>query len=436
MSSVRRWAIPLAGLACAGVAILAGCSSNDNGGGDAASTSPDSTTSASTAPVDPDRYVVWVDNNAPAGFPATYEYFFPDRLRVPQGATVDFRMDWNSGEPHNVALGTVVDGAREAIDALPESEVTLSPGAPLPVSPELQAQFARMPQALPPDQATTAETMRLAQPCFIAEGLPPLDEPCGPDQRTATEPFDGTQSYVSSQVFIDDGDTFTLDLAEDMAAGDYTFICTLHPTFMYGTLEVVADPEAADTPTEVSDRGQEAIDALNDQYRPIAQDLAAQTGPTVDAGALGDGGNSPEITINVFPNRIDAAPDEPITWNVVGAHMFTFEPPPDRPVDVVLEERDGVVTPVEWTPDEPSSGRAGMPPIDQIVQALTTGTTIEVDDGELGQGEYLHSGLLFGSLGPLPPTTYTLRLRDEGDYTYYCMRHPGMSGTVTVADSG
>jgi len=426
---VRRWFI--AGVLTAlAMAVAAGCSDDAS---DQPAASGDAAATTSSAPPDPDRYVVWVDNNAPDGFPATYGYFFPDRLTVHPGATIDFRMDWNSGEPHNVAVGTTIDGAREAIDALPDTDQTLPPGAPLPVSPALQAQFQRMPQALPPDQATTEETMRRAQPCFVVDGAPPLDQPCGPDQRSSTDPFDGTQSYISSQVMFDEGDHFELTLADDMAPGEHTYICTLHPTFMYGTLDVVAETDPVDTPQVVAARGQEAIDELNTTFRPLAEDLAAQTGTRVDAGGLGGDGNRPEITINVFPRRIEAVTGDTITWNVVGAHMFSFDPPADRAVDAVLEERDGVVRPLDWAPDTPSPGRSGMPPFSDIGAAMATGTPIVVDDGSLASGEYLHSGLLFGSLGPLPPTHYRLRVDDPGEYTYYCTRHPGMSGTLEVS---
>jgi plastocyanin len=395
-------------------------------------TTIEDTTPPTTEPEVDEPIVVWVDNNRPAGFPATYQYFFPDDITVHPGQVVEFTMEWSSGEPHNVALGTTVDGAREAIDALPPLETTISPGMPLPVSPELQAQFAKMPQALPPDQASTTETMRLAQPCYVEAGDPPLGEPCGPDQRTPTRPFDGTQSFISSQVMINDGDTFELQLDESIAPGTYTYLCTLHPSFMYGSLNVVPEDEPADTAADVAERGQAAIDELNERYRPEAERLATQTGPAVEAGGLGDGGSRPEITINVFPNEIAAAVDEPVTWDIVGAHMLTFEPPEDRPLFSVLEEVDGIVRPLDWQPDQPSPGQPGMPPIDQVFQALATQQDVVIDGGTLGPGDYLHTGLLFGSLGPLPRTLYDLRFSQPGVYTYYCVRHPGMLGTVNV----
>jgi hypothetical protein len=73
-----------------------------------------------------------------------------------------------------------------------------------------------------------------------------------------------------------------------------------------------------------------------------------------------------------------------------------------------------------------------MPPIDQVFQALATQQDVVIDGGTLGPGDYLHTGLLFGSLGPLPRTLYDLRFSQPGVYTYYCVRHPGMLGTVNV----
>jgi len=442
-------------LAAFALAVAAGCAN----GGDSSTATPDGSTTTPTtaqpvttspttvesqttdASVPPDTtepqstddpIVVWVDNNRPEGFPATYQYFFPDDITVHPGQTVEFKMDWSSGEPHNVALGTIVDGAREAIDALPPQETTISPGFPLPVSPELQAKFAKMPQALPPDQASTADTMRLAQPCYLETEDPPLGEPCGPDQRSPTRPFDGTQSFVSSQVMINDGDAFELELDEAIAPGTYTYICTLHPSFMFGSMNVVPADEPADSPADVASRGQAAIDELNERYRPEAERLAAQPGPSVEAGALGDGGNRPEITINVFPNEIAVGVGETITWDIVGAHMLTFSPPEGRPLFSVLEEVDGVVRPLDWQPDQPSPGRPGMPEFVDVIQAMATQQDLAIDGGEVAADEYLHTGLLFGSLGPLPKTLYGLRFSQPGVFTYYCVRHPGMLGTVNV----
>jgi len=419
------------GIVLAIIALGAAACGNDDSTPNAGQ--PGGDVSTTTTPADPDQYRVWVDNNKPEGFSATYEYFFPDDLTVHPGATIDFAMDWSSGEPHNVALGTTVDGAREAIDALPPQDTTISPGMPLPVAPELQAKFAKIPQALPPDRATTADTMRQAQPCFIESGDPPLDTPCGPEQRSSSKPFDGTQSFVSSQVMINDGDHFAVELAPTIEPGKYTYLCTLHPSFMYGTINVVPKSEPkVDTPADVSARGQAAIDALNATYLPLAEEISAQSGPTVDAGDLGEGGKRPEITLNVFPAQISAKANEPVTWNIVGAHMLTFSPPPNRQGFAVLEEKDGVVQPLDWQPDSPSRGRTGMPPFPEVINAMVTKQDVVIDGGSVSTGEYLHSGLLFGSLGPLPKTLYTLRLEQAGTYTYYCARHPGMAGTVAV----
>jgi len=412
------------------------CSSDGDPAAVDTSGTPAATTQVSSdtvAVAEPESYTVWVDNNSPGSFPATYEYFFPNQLTVHPGSTIEFEMAWSSGEPHNVAVGTIVDGAREAIDAVPPQVMTISPGSPLPVAPKLQAQFAKMPQALPPDQATTADTMRVAQPCYIESGSPPLGEPCGPDQRIADRPFDGTQSYLSSQVMIADGDRFELELDPSMTPGRYTFICTLHPSFMYGSLDVVPETEPADTPAKVAERGQAAIDELNKKYLPVAEALAAQTASPVDAGALGDEGNKPEITINVFPTNVVAKVDEPVIWNIVGAHILSFfATPPERWEFKVLEEVDGIVRPLEWQPDDPGKGQPGMPAFDTIVQAIATGDDVKVDGGTVVPDDYLHSGLLFGSLGPLPNTLYQLKFSKPGNYTYVCIRHPGMAGSVTV----
>jgi plastocyanin len=383
------------------------------------------TTVATTEPPAPDdEYTVIVDN-AQAGFPASYNEFYPSELTVPQGATISFSMPLYQGEPHNVAIGQVVDAATLAFRALPPDTLII-PGAPIPGLDEAQAAaIAKMPPALPPNLESTEVAFSKLAPCWLEDADPPIGAPCPPEQRDIDQVFTGEQQYVVSPIFMQDDDEFRVELADDIAPGVYQYLCTLHTSSMYGSFEVVADPTAAETPDEVAQRSDDELTALNAELQPIADEVIAQTGPDVQAGEV-TGGLIPPYSINVFPATVTIPTGGTVTWDVHGAHMFTFNPPPDQPLFVTLERGDDqIVRPTSFNLEAPGPGQPGMPP------GFPTGP-VAVDGGSFDGESYLHSGLLFGRIGPLPPTTYSLTFTAPGVYTYYCQRHPGMAGEVAV----
>jgi plastocyanin len=224
---------------------------------------------------------------------------------------------------------------------------------------------------------------------------------------------------------IESGDRFRLDLADDVAPGTYGFICTLHPSSMFGTFEVVEPGTEIAAPAEVRAQGESDLSEVHAAMAEAAQRLSAQTGTFVQAGEVA-GGAVPPYSINVFPSQVSVPAGETVTWEVHGAHMFTFNPPEDEPLFVTLERGDdGIVRPTANDYEAPGPGQPGMP-------AEFTLDPVSIDGGEFDGASYLHSGLLWGRIGPLPPMEYSLTFTEPGTYTYYCLRHPGMVGTVEV----
>ena len=63
---------------------------------------------------------------------------------------------------------------------------------------------------------------------------------------------------------------------------------------------------------------------------------------------------------------------------------------------------------------------------------IPTGATPETPSGEDYVGTGFHtSALLFG-----PNKTYSVRFPVPGEFTVYCIIHPGMVGTITVVEPG
>ncbi len=425
-----RTAARVAFVVAAGITIASACGDGDDrsGGGSEAE--------ADEAPLD--AYPVQVDH-LPAPYSATFNRFFPERLEVHPGDAIEFTMSF-TGEPHNVAVGRIVDEAVAAFDAVPEGSNTLT-GFPLPgITPDQQEAANRLPQPIPPDQAESmTESNSTIQPCTLVDGLPPTDGPCAePDRRVPDVAFDGTQSYLASQGFIATDDRFRLELAEDISPGDYQFICTVHAAWMDGTFTVRPRGQTIPSPEEVQALADAEIAEAVEEFRPRAEEILADTGPEVASGALGSPAPPPRVSLNVFPRRVEIEAGEAVTWSVEGAHTISFDLPdaldPAAPLTrsphgaLVSDQR--VVDPTAGQPRQPPP-----PPLprDQPPPAPPPAGVIpvaELDGGSYdGQG-FLNSGLLFWFYGQ--PVEYRLRFSEPGEYTYYCARHPGKAGEVVV----
>src|SRR3954471_13922974 len=160
-------------------------------------------------------------------FNAAFLEYFPKRVTVHPGDTVDFHENW-TGEPHTVTMGTLVDAGLKAVAAIPKDQ---QQSAPPP------AEFAKLPTLLPEGPGDAHQNA--AQPCFLTTGEPPADPntACSKDQQKATD-FTGAQTYYNSG-FLPEGDTYKVKLSSDIKPGTYSYYCNLHGPDMSGSIIVV-----------------------------------------------------------------------------------------------------------------------------------------------------------------------------------------------------
>jgi plastocyanin len=283
-------------------------------------------------------------------FAASFFSFFPKRVKVHAGDTVEFRQYW-SGEPHTVTMGTAIDelgkGFWDIIDPafagedveIPEGEV------------EGEAEFFEKIPFLA-DEETLKPIQAAAQPCYLDEGTPDfsdIDKPCPQREQPA---FNGRQSYYNSG-FIpfqgNRGNTFELPLSDDIAPGSYHYYCNWHFVGMSGVVEVVPDDEAI--PSQ---------DAVNRAARAEVEDDIGLLQRMFDAVQRGPSSPEPLVGVAIpedleqqhplfhagidefVPSTVEARVGKPVTWTFAGGHNIAFNVPKYFPVFEV--KKDGTVT--------------------------------------------------------------------------------------------
>lgn len=324
--------------------------------------------------------------------------FFPSELSVHAGDTIDFGLV-DTGEPHTVALGSLVDGV---LSTSPEDD---------------EALFTAVPNMLPgPGDADQTA----ANPCFIASGAPPVNTRCTGDQPD----FDGTQSFYNSGWLAPES-TFSVPLADDIEPGTYHFVCLIHGSVMSGSFTVVDDDEDVPTPAEVREAARTKLDGLVAQLQPAVASLAGLDAETAMAGT-----GSPDVEIGLVnqfgPEELSISVGDAVTWTVLGPHTISFNAPqsanqaraeaPDGSAHVNVEAFAPSNGPGQPEPEGEGGGEPGPP--------------ILIDAGEWNGEGFLSSGLILS----FPPQLFQYRVTftQAGTYNFQCLIHPDMEGSVTV----
>jgi len=346
---------------------------------------------------------------------AAFLQFFPKRVTVHPGDTVDFHENW-TGELHTVTMGTIVESALKAADAA-------GPNGQTP--PEL----AKLPTLLP--QGPGDVNQNAAQPCFLTNGEPPSDAAtaCGKDQQNQPD-FTGTQTYYNSG-FLPEGDTFKVKLSSDIKPGTYRYYCNLHGPSMSGSI-VVLNKDRDVPSTETNDKAASA-ELAADVAKLVPAAAQAKSGQFPIPGVKNVAGyGSPDFQeglINeMIPAEIDAKVGEKVTWTVVGPHTISFGNAPIEPGKYITKAPDGA-----WHLNAQAFMPAGFPepPAPPNGPPPSQPTLLPPIDG----GKYDGTGFRStGVLASFPPVLNqaSLTFTKAGTYAYVCLIHPKMGGVVKV----
>ena len=343
--------------------------------------------------------------------------FFPSRAPVHPGDAVNFELR-DSGEPHTVAMGRLVDRALTALSTLGGTEGSRTiEGLP---------QMQKLPSVFP--NTVSGDSPRVnasaARRCFLDSGSPPVSSSGGaPACRERDQPeFDGTHEFYSSG-YLEEGEPFRVKLASDLRPGAYAFMCLVHRSSMTGAIEVRASDVERPPVAEMREQGRDQENEVTSTLEPPARRSAQRNEDTVLAGT-GPVGRARGLLSSFIPELKRTKAGEPVTWELFGTHSISFEPSRDAEEGILIEDDDGVHLNLDaWRAvSSVSDPRAfSFPPAEP---------TLEINGGTWsGEGAF-SSGVLRATA---PATiTYTLAFEDPGTFRYRCLVHPRMRGRVLV----
>lgn len=398
------------------VALLGGACGDDDS--DETTGGATTTPAATDAPAEEIRVVIDGKTDAFAG---EFPFFFPAATTVHPGATVRFDQPNSSGVPHTVTLGTLVDkGVAKLRELGPAASFEAQEAAPeVAALPDL---FPHETPPGPPDPNHSA-----AEPCFLATGTPPVSLTGGAPACPKVEqpPFDGTQTFYNSGAIINDGESFSVKLADSIKPGTYEVICLIHRGGMTGQITVVDKNAAVPSAAEVEAKGKQEFDAVIAALTPIAE--KARTAP-VTAAVMGTANPQQfqQATIAEFgPKTVNVPVDGSVTWTGIGFHTLSFNAS-DADVGAVNRDSAGVV---RLSPKlAPEGFQVPADLADFPFPAASKPITLD-----LGRFD----GVGFRSTGvvpSLPPRLVSLKVTftKEGTYPVRCLVHPDMKGEVKV----
>jgi plastocyanin len=352
----------------------------------------------------PQTYTLETDlNRADLNLPVneTAYSFYPKALSLHPGDTVSIKLN-DSGEPHTLALGTLVDAVSVPYAKLTPAQKQDDPPA------AIQAAADKVPDLLPDGPGDAFQAA--AQPCYQATGLPPKKDACS----VHTGDFTGSEALVSSG-WLDPNAPFTLKISDSAKAGTYNFYCQLHGPDMGGTITVADKATTVKTPAEVAD---EATTELKADAAKLVKAAASVTGASADkavAGAFDQ--DFQQGQINGFgPANISIPVGGSVTWTVFGPHSIYFNAPASAQ-SFRAPAPDGSVH-----ANDKAAAPAGGPGAPEKPGLF---------DGGTWDGVAAHSS---GLILSFPPDLYKYKLTfsKPGTYNYICSIHTNMNRTVTV----
>lgn len=132
----------------------------------------------------------------------------------------------------------------------------------------------------------------------------------------------------------------------------------------------------------------------------------------------------PTAPLKFYPSAVSVHPGDEVAWNIKGFHTVTALKRGQK------VPRFDAPSPIKITGFNDANGVPfwfnGLPYADQSPEAKVTSAPGQ----DYAADKYLNSGNPF--LGPAAPKAFSMKFPKTGTFTYYCITHPGMVGSVKV----
>jgi plastocyanin len=248
-----------------------------------------------------------------------------------------------------------------------------------------------------------------------------ISNPAGPGKVINPLAFDPTNTSTSPNDFDPHkyfnsgwlGEDASVDVAFNVA-GDFKFLCLVHPG-MELAISVAGQPIDVQSQADLDKAAKAQSDALIATGKAIIAGYqltkTTDTSGAANWNAQVGGGVGQADLLSFLPGTIQIATGDTVTWTATAGtpHSVTFGTEPDLLTQI----------------SNPNGGPK--------LNALAPGAVFPAG-GNTFSGGNVHSGLLDNS-GALPAgKSFSLKFTKAGSYTYNCIVHEGMTGTVVVSD--
>ncbi len=252
-------------------------------------------------------------------------------------------------------------------------------------------------------------------PLIIPEAAGPPHLEINPLASNPTSSGSGAVTFDNSQYFnsglLMQGNTVDLTFPKQ---GTFKFICLIHPG-MSVTVSVVG------AATPVQTQAQLDADGKADSDQVIANGVSAASQIKSTKQQLPDGSYNWRVQAGGHANEADILEFNSPNVTINAGDTVTWTNPTDTPHTVTFAAGNPLPNFIQPVP-QPSG-----PPILE----LSLGAVLP-SGGPTFDGTTLTSSGIIDTVDS-PTNTYSLKFTKPGTYTYVCLIHEGMTGTITVA---
>jgi len=237
--------------------------------------------------------------------------------------------------------------------------------------------------------------------------------------------LDGTQAFYDSGGLINDGDTFTVKLSPSIKPGTYSYMCLIHRGAMTAKVTVAPPAQSIPSASDQKAKGDQEFNQLQSQLKPVADAAKQPNGTTVKGGA-GDPKLFNAIVTEFGPKDVSVPVGGSVTWDMFFFHTVSFGTSA-ADVGIFTKAADGTL---QFSPKALAPAGVNVPAAAGEFPPPDNASPLAISFGPYDGSGFESTGIL----GSVPPQLISVKASfpKAGTYTYRCLFHRDMEGTVKV----